>query len=182
MKKQVKTISTIIAMLLAMLDTGLLAAKANSAIVPLNIVVQGKLIISDAESDSNNSSNTLNTTLNTKIRIRTNLNRWQLIANRNNEIENSKILVSYKLSAASKANPKAAKLNSIFNNPTLLNNISRDSQTTILQGLSKTSIERDTGNYNNYLELSQSFSSTDNSEISESELNSTSITYNLVSL
>ncbi|WP_139319911.1 hypothetical protein, partial [Serratia marcescens] len=125
MKKQVRTISTITSTLLLVLNTSSLAAQSSDAVVPLSISVQGKLIISDAESDGNNNSNTLNTTSNTKIRIRTNLNRWQLTANRNNEIKNNNILVSYKLSAASKANLKAAKLNSIFNSPALLSTISK---------------------------------------------------------
>lgn len=143
MKKQVKIISTIILTLLLVINTSFLAARSSNAVIPLNISVQGKLIISDAKSDGNNNSNTLDTTSNTKIRIRTNLNRWQLVANRNNETKNNTILISYKLNAASKANPRAAKLNPIFNNPVLLNSIHRNSQTTILEGFSKTSLERD---------------------------------------
>lgn len=182
MRNDLKIIITLISILLLVINTSFLEAKSNSAVIPLNISVQGKLIISDAESDGHDNSNILNTSLNTKIRIRTNLNRWQLVATRNNEIENNKILISYKLSAARKANLKSAKLNSNFSNPTLSNNIPRNSQITILEGLSKTSLERDSGNHNNYLELSQDLNSIDNSEVSESDIANTSITYSLVSL
>lgn len=154
-------------------------ARANSATIPINITVTGKLVISNGESDHEDGLSVSTKKANTTLRIRTNLNKWQLVAQRNSQSKN--ISISFKLKAGSKGNLNAAKLNPIFENSTTLNKIPNNSQTIILNGTGKTSLERDSKNFNNYIELSQILTPT-NSKITNTDFENTSITYSLVSI
>ena len=152
--------------------------KANQATVPLNITVSGKLIISNSESDNKSGIDpTLNVLLRlipdlnnsvvsgkAAIRIRTNLNNWKLTAQRRDLTEHSTnispddISVSFTTQNGSKANPNSGKLLSPFNTTTSLNQISTSNPITILEGSTKTSLDRDPSNQNNWFQLTSNYS------------------------
>lgn len=163
MIKREKQINKLIAFTVVLLSTFSTKVTANDAAILLNIQVQGKLIISDSKSDTND-NNTFITSPNKKFRIRTNLNNWQLIANRSKNIN-----VSYKINASENANPNSARL--------VLG--STNSQK-IIEGVRKTSLNRDKGNYNNYLEIIPTIN--DEKGFSTEEISESLITYSLVSL
>lgn len=153
-------------------------ANSNQAIVPINITVQGKLIISDAENDDKSGTNpTINVLLKltpnlnnsivsakSSVRIRTNLNSWKLTAQRS-EVINSEtniapedISLSFTTQSGEKANPNAAELMEPFNSTTDLSQIGTNTATDILVGKSKTSKSKDPDNKNNWFQLTSNYS------------------------
>lgn len=177
-----------------------LTASSNQATVPLNITVQGKLIITDAENDTNAGDNpTLNVNLklvpdlvnstvsgSSSIRIRTNLNSWKLTAQRSNlsssevNIDPQDVSLSFTTQTGSKGNPNAAKLLSPFNKITDLSQISTNNPTDILAGYSKTSLERDPKNKDNWFQLTSNYSVSPDFFYEIGEWG-TSVSYSLVS-
>ncbi len=177
-----------------------LTAISNQATVPLNITVQGKLIITDAENDTNAGDNpTLNVNLklvpdlvnstvsgSSSIRIRTNLNSWKLTAQRSNlsgsevNIDPQDVSLSFTTQVGSKGNPNAAKLLSPFNKITDLSQISTNNPTDILAGQSKTSLDRDPKNKDNWFQLTSNYSVSPDFFYEIGEWN-TSVSYSLVS-
>ena len=177
-----------------------LTTKANQAIVPISITVHGKLVLTSAENDNISGKDpTLNVRLNlspdlnnqtvsgnSAIRIRTNLNTWKLTAQRINSasqpinIDPKDISLSFTTQSGAKANPNAGKLLAPFNTTTDLNQISSNSPTEVLLGLSKTSLGRDPENKNNWFQLTTNYSILPDFfyEIGQWD---TTITYNLVS-
>lgn len=152
---------------------GASSAYSNSATVPLSIEVNGKLIITDEETDTfsasrqstlvpiniNRSKDDFNILGTSGIRIRSNVDKWSLIAKITELSVNKKrispklISLKYQTSAGSKGNPNAAKLLAPFNRPTSLSTIPKDMPVTVLEGRSKTSLQRDEGNHNNWFGL-----------------------------
>lgn len=185
--------------ILCFLYTSNLTATPSQAIVPLNITVQGKLIITDAESDNilnpgpnldrilrfQKSSNK-SSYLNKAIRIRTNLNAWKLTAQRTDlknqavKINPKNISILFTTQAGLKANPNAGKLTPPFNTKTNLSKISSISPTGILIGKSKTSYRKDPTNKNNWFQLTSTYSISPRF-LSKNSQWSTLISYNLVS-
>lgn len=158
--------------------SGNLTARSNQATVPLNITVSGKLIITDSENDNKSRANpTINVNLkltpdlnnsavygSSSIRIRTNLNSWKLTAQRSNvsdspvNIDPEDISLSFTTQTGSKANPNAGKLLSPFNQTANLSQVSTNGPTDVLIGLSKTSLDRDPENKNNWFQLTSNYS------------------------
>lgn len=158
--------------------SGNLIARSNQATVPLNITVSGKLIITDSENDNKSGTNpTVNVNLkltpdlnnsvvygSSSIRIRTNLNSWKLTAQRSNvsdspvNIDPKDISLSFTTQTGPKANPNAGKLLSPFNQTANLSQISTNGPTDVLIGLSKTSLDRDPENKNNWFQLTSNYS------------------------
>ena len=177
-----------------------LPASSNQATVPINISVSGKLIITDAQNDNNSGANpTLNVNLklipdlnssiisgSSAIRIRTNLSSWKLTAQRSNlsdsqvNIDPKDISLSFTTQSGSKANPNAGKLLSPFNQTADLSRISTNAPTDILIGLSKTSLDRDPENKNNWFQLTSNYSVSPDFLYDTGEWN-TVISYSLVS-
>jgi len=177
-----------------------LTARANQATVPINITVQGKLIITDTENDNNSGANpTLNVNLklspdlnnstvsgSSSIRIRTNLNSWKLTAQRSNlsnptsNIDPKDISLNFITQAGSKGNPNAGKLLSSFNQISNLSQISTNSPTDVLVGVSKTSLDRDPENRNNWFQLTSNYSVSPDFFYEIGEWN-TVVSYSLVS-
>ena len=181
--------------------SGNLTASSNQATVPINITVEGKLIITDAENDNKSGSNpTLNVNLklipdlnnsvvsgSSSIRIRTNLNSWKLTAQRSNlsdsavNMDPKDISLSFTTQAGSKANPNAGKLLSPFNNQAAdLSRISTNGPTDVLIGVSKTSLDRDPENRNNWFQLTSNYSVSPDFFYEIGDWNTT-ISYSLVS-
>lgn len=178
-----------------------LTVSSNQATVPINISVQGKLIITDSENDNKSGSDpTLNVNLrlspdlnsstisgSSSVRIRTNLNSWKLTAQRSNSSESpvnidpKEISLSFTTQTGSKANPNAGKLLPPFNNQTAnLSNISANSPTDLLIGLSKTSLDKDPENKNNWFQLTSNYSVSPDFFYEIGEWNTT-VSYSLVS-
>ena len=175
-------------------------ARSSQAIVPLNITVQGKLVITDANNDNRTGYDpTLNVRLHlipdlyaplatgsSSIRIRTNLSNWKLTAQRSNvnsstaNIDPGDISLSFTTQAGTKANPNAGKLLPPFDTQTNLSRIATASPTDILKGNSKTSIDKDPENKNNWFQLTSNYSISPDFFFETGEWN-TVVSYNLVS-
>ena len=154
-----------------------LKADSSQATVPINITVNGKLIITDAENDTKSGTNpTLNVLLKltpdlgssvvsgkSAIRIRTNLNNWKLTAQRNDisnstNIDPEQVSLSFTTEAGSKADLYSGKLLAPFDTVTNLGQISTGASTDILSGTSKTSIGKDPENKDNWFQLTSNYS------------------------
>lgn len=155
-----------------------LKVDSSQVLVPLIITVHGKLIITDAENDNRSGENpTLNVLLNltpglnntpvlgkAAIRIRTNLNNWKLTAQRHEPIAGTTnvdpkdVSLTYTTQSGLKGNPSAGKLISPFDSICNLDRIPTTSTTDVLVGYSKTSLERDPGNKNNWFQLTSNYS------------------------
>ena len=189
----------VLAILLSFSFTNL-KAYSNTAIVPLKITVEGKLVITEAENDTTSGkdptidvllklSPSLENTVvsgSSGIRIRTNLKSWKLTAQRSTNEVNSlninpkDISLSFSTKAGSKGNLHAAELISPFNEITALNKISSDSPTEILIGKDKTSGLKDPENLENWFQLTSTYSAVPDFFYNEGEFN-TVISYSLVS-
>lgn len=183
-----------------LLSTSNLTSRSNQAIIPLNITVQGKLIITDALTDNKAGTDpTINVLLrltpdlnssvvtgSSAIRIRTNLNNWKLtalrreLANPSTNIDLKDISLSFTTQAGSSANPNCGKLLPPFDQITDISKISNLSPTEIFAGSGKTSVAKDPENKNNWFQLTSSYSIAPDFLYEIGEW-STTITYNLVS-
>lgn len=149
---------------------GIGKAYSNSATVPLSIEVHGKLIITD-ENNDNKSTRRVNSTSHINLdrrrefynvvsenglRIRTNVKKWRLIATitedsvEGKSISSKNILLRYKTSAGSSANPDAGRLVAPFNKKVRLKAVLKNPNLIVIEGNSKTSLERDKENENNW--------------------------------
>lgn len=182
------------------LSTFNLKAKSNNATVPINITVNGKLIISDAENDNKSGTDpTINVSLKltpdlsntivsgkSAIRIRTNLDNWKLTAQRSEssktetQINPQDISLTFTTQAGSKANLDAAELIAPFNGITDLGKITTNTPTDILIGKSKTSLYKDPNNINNWFQLTSNYSVSPDFLYDTGEWN-TVISYSLIS-
>ena len=149
--------------------------SSSSAVVPINITVNGRLIITDENAELGSSSKsrvTENINIDRSrpnfdlsnsytLRIRSNVNRWKLTGHlqelpikTTKKINPKFIRVTYKTSAGSSANVNSAMLAAPFNAPVPLSNIPKKSDFIVLEGNSKTSLHRDKENKNNWYGLS----------------------------
>ena len=180
--------------------SGNLFAYSYQALVPLNITVHGKLIITDGENDTQSGLNpTTNVSLRitpdlnnsiisgtSKVRIRTNLSSWKLTAGRK-DLDNSQtnidpndVTLKISTESGSAANPNCAKLLPPFDQTTNIGQISSFNPTEILSGNSKTSFTRDPENKNNWFQLTSTYSILPDFFYGIGDWNTT-ISYNLVS-
>lgn len=177
-----------------------LTAVSNQAVVPLNITVLGKLVITDANNDNKSGLNpNLNIFLkvtpdisssvvsgSSAIRIRTNLNTWKLTAQRSDSnnsqinIDPKDILLNFSTQAGINANPNAGKLLSPFDRSSDLSQISTSAPSDILIGNGKTSLQRDPDNKNNWFQLTSNYSILPDFFYETGEWNTT-VSYSLVS-
>ena len=200
LKKTTRPLFAFIFICLCLCSSSNLIAHSNQAIVPLNITVHGKLVITDANNDNKAGSNpTLNVLLrltpdlnnqtasgSSAIRIRTNLSTWKLTAlrsnltNSNTNINPDDITLKFTTQSGSTANPNCGKLLSPFDQITTLSQISTASPIEILTGTDKTSIARDPENKGNWFQLNSNYSISPDFFYGIGEWNTT-ISYNLVS-
>ena len=200
LKNKIRLLVLLVAICLFFLGSSNLIANSNQAVVPINITVQGKLIISDATNDNKSGIDPslnillrltpdLNSSIvsgSSGIRIRTNLNNWKLTAQRSNfsnsvlNIDPEDVSLSFTTQAGSKANPGAGVLVSPFNGVANLSQISTNSPTEILVGSSMTSIDKDPENKNNWFQLTTNYSILPDFFYGIGEVNTT-VSYNLVS-
>jgi len=145
---------------------------SNYASVPINIKVNGKLIITDENTETGKSRISENINIDRSrpdfdlsnsytLRIRSNVNRWKLTGHlqevpvkKTQKINPRYIRIMYKTSAGNTANVNAAMLAAPFNAPVPLNKIPKKSDFVVLEGSSKTSLKRDKENKNNWYGLS----------------------------
>ena len=199
-KRKLRSFFIVILIALLYLSTSYAKVISNQALVPLSITVHGKLIITDAESDTKSGENpttnihlSLTPELNnsivsgkSSIRIRTNLSNWKLLAQRVDQLNNTTIInpqdikLLFTTQTGSKANPYAGKLVSPFDGITNLSQISSARSTDVLMGNSKTSIDKDPTNKNNWFQLTSTYSISPDFFYDKGEWN-TVISYNLVS-
>ncbi len=185
---------------LSYLSTSCIKASSNQAVVPLTITVHGKLIITDAENDTKSGENPttnvhlsitpeLNNSIvsgNSSIRVRTNLSNWKLLAQRIDQSNNTAninpedIKLHYTIQTGSKANPNSGMLVSPFDRTTNLNQLSTTKSTEILIGNSKTSLDKDPTNSNNWFQLTSTYSISPDFFYEKGEWN-TVVSYSLVS-
>ena len=200
LKKTTRPLFAFIFICLCLYSSSNLIVSSNQAIVPLNITVLGKLVITDANNDTKSGLDpTLNVLLrltpdlnnqtvsgSSSIRIRTNLSTWKLTALRSNttnlssNIDPNDISLRFTTQAGSTANPNCGKLISPFDQITTLSQISTASPIEILTGTDKTSIARDTDNKGNWFQLNSNYSISPDFFYGIGEWNTT-ISYNLVS-
>ncbi len=177
-----------------------LTAVSNQAVVPLNITVLGKLVITDANNDNKSGLNPnlniflkvmpdINSSIvsgSSAIRIRTNLNTWKLTAqrsdanNRQINIDPKDIVLNFSTQAGASANPYSGKLLSPFDRPTDLGQISTNAPTDLLIGNRKTSLQRDPDNKNNWFQITSNYSISPDFLYEPGEWNTT-VSYSLVS-
>lgn len=174
---------------------------SQTATIPINISVKGTLTISDANNDSSSGKNpTINVDLSitpdlgatevssdAKFRIRTNLKKWKLTAQRTKEVDDGPtnikaddVGVEVTTQAGSKADPNAGKLLSPFNSKTDLSKISTSRPVDVIKGQNKTSKQRDNSNADNYFQVNTTYSIFPDFFYTPGTWKTT-ITYNLVS-
>ena len=197
MKKQF-TIIILISILL--FSQNLVINKAyGAATVPLNITVNGSLVITDASNDTMAGKDpTINVNLSVtpdigqtavsgqaNFRIRSNRNAWRLTTQRTTSntgttgLADTDVSVNVSTAAGSTANASAGTLVAPFNAPTTLASIPQISAN-VVNGTAKTSTAKDGTNTNNYFQINTSYSIQPDFFYTPGTF-STSITYNLVS-
>lgn len=178
-----------------------LETSAQSAIVPINITVNGTLTISDANNDTKSGKDpTLNVNLNitpdlgasgsiggASFRIRTNRPNWRLTTQRTQEIDTGPtnivamdIALVISTQAGSNANATAGTLVAPFNASTDLNSVPVSSPVTVVSGTAKTSSARDSTNTSNYFQVNTIYGIAPDFFFQPGTWKTT-ITYNLVS-
>lgn len=176
-------------------------AFSQTAIVPINITVNGNLTISDANNDASSGKNpTLNVNLtvtpdlgaaaatgDANFRIRTNRSTWRLTAQRTLEVDTGPtniiamdVGLTITTLAGSSANPNAGTKVAPFNSQTDLSNVPVGAPVTVIAGTAKTSITRDNTNINNYFQVNTRYSILPDFFYQPGTWRTT-VTYNLVS-
>lgn len=137
--------------------------------MPINIKVEGKIVISDEAAEVDKQGGVVNTQINidrrrkhynvsnaSSLRIRSNLNGWKLVGNIKEFSVNTKkinpkfINIRFETNAGSTANSAAGRLASPFTAPVSLSTIGINKDFVIVNGSSKTSLKRDPKNENNW--------------------------------
>ena len=177
-----------------------IAFAQAAATVPVNVTVNGALVITDASNDSMAGTNpNINVTLNVtpdlgaanatgqaNFRIRTNRSTWRLTAQRTTSnaggtgIADTDVTLSVAKSAGSTGNASAGALVSPFTSSTNLNSIPTASSVDVVSGTAKTSNAKDGTNTNNYFQVNTTYGIAPDFFYTVGTY-STTITYNLVS-
>ena len=197
-----KNINFLIAILIifALYSSKDIASAQAAATVPVNVSVNGALVITDASNDSMAGTNpNINVTLNVtpdlgaanatgqaNFRIRTNRSTWRLTAQRTTSnaggtgIADTDVTLSVAKSAGSNGNANAGALVSPFTSSTSLNSIPTASSVDVVSGTAKTSNAKDGTNTNNYFQVNTTYGIAPDFFYTVGTY-STTITYNLVS-
>ena len=197
-----KNINFLIAVLIifALYSLEDIAPAQAAAIVPVNVTVNGALVITDALNDSMAGTNpNINVTLNVtpdlnaanvtgqaNFRIRTNRSAWRLTAQRTisnaggTGIVDTDVTLSVAKSAGSTGNASAGALVSPFTSSTTLNSIPTASSTDVVSGCAQTSNAKDGTNTNNYFQVNTTYAISPDFFYTPGTY-STTVTYNLVS-
>ncbi|OGI20790.1 MAG: hypothetical protein A3B68_09650 [Candidatus Melainabacteria bacterium RIFCSPHIGHO2_02_FULL_34_12] len=197
MKK--KILSLILVLLMFGLQSINIKAKAGTAQVPLNITVNGSLVITDADNDNMSGvdptrSVTIQVTpdlLQSQVtgginfRIRTNKTAWRLTTNRTASnaggtgLIDSDISVTIAKSAGTTGNLNAGTIVSPFNAATNLTSIPTSGSKDVISGTARTSSAKDSTNQNNYFQVNTLYGVAPDFFYTPGTF-STIITYNLV--
>lgn len=179
------------------INNQVLAAQAT---VPLNVMINGSLVISDASNDTMAGKDpTINVNLSVtpdlgattvtggaNFRIRTNNSAWRLTSQRTASstggtgLTDSDVSVTVTKSAGSTANASAGSLVAPFNAATNLTKIPTASAADVVSGTAKTSSAKDSTNANNYFQVNTAYG-VDPDFFYTPGTFSTTITYSLVS-
>ncbi|OGI06457.1 MAG: hypothetical protein A3I68_04025 [Candidatus Melainabacteria bacterium RIFCSPLOWO2_02_FULL_35_15] len=177
-----------------------IASAQTAATVPVNVTVNGALVITDASNDSMSGINpNINVSLSVtpdlgaaivtgqaNFRIRTNRTTWRLTAQRtvsnagSTGIADTDVTLSVVKSAGSTGNANAGMLVSPFTALTNLNSIPTASSAGVVSGTAKTSSTKDGTNTNNYFQVNTTYGIAPDFFYSPGTY-STIITYNLIS-
>ncbi len=200
MKKQSVFIKAIFIILILLYSIPL-ETFSQSAIVPINITVNGTLTLSDTNNDTKSGKDpTLNVNLTitpdlgasgsiggASFRIRTNRPNWRLTAQRTQEVDTGPtnivamdVALVISTQAGSNANATAGILVAPFNASTDLNSVPVSSPATVVSGTAKTSSARDSTNTNNYFQVNTIYGISPDFFFQPGTWRTT-ITYNLVS-
>ena len=175
-------------------------ASVQAATVPVNVTVNGALVITDASNDSMSGTNpNINVNLSVtpdlgastvtgqaNFRVRTNRTTWRLTAQRTASnagttgIADTDVTLSVSKSAGSTANASAGALVAPFTAATTINSIPTASSANVVSGTTKTSTSRDSNNTNNYFQVSTTYGIAPDFFYTPGTY-ATTITYNLVS-
>ena len=198
MKKLFFTIS--IVAILALYSSKDIASAQAAATVPINVTVNGSLVITDASNDSMSGTNpNINVNLSVtpdlgqstvtgqaNFRIRTNRTAWRLTAQRTASnsggtgIADTDVTLSVAKSAGSTGNASAGALVAPFNAAATLNNVPTASSADVVSGTAKTSSVKDGNNTNNYFQVNTTYGVSPDFFYTPGTY-STTVTYNLVS-
>lgn len=172
----------------------------SAAKVPLNVKVNGSLVITNAANDTVEGKNP-NIDVNLQVtpdigaaivegeanfRIRTNHNNWRLTAQKTKSVDDmtgltdTDIVLNLKTLAGESANPNSGALLAPFNAETNLSTIPDANSVDVVKGNAKTSKNKDGLNKNNYFQVNTKYGVYPDFFYSPGTF-STTITYNLVS-
>lgn len=174
--------------------------KAAGATVPLSIVVNGNLVVSDAGNDTaagKDPTKNVNISVtpdlgsttqsgSANIRLRTNKAAWRLTAQRTASsaggtgIADTDVKVDISKSAGTKANASSGAITLAFTGQKDLTAITTVSAVDVITGSAKTSSARDSGNVDNWFQVGTTYSINPDFFYTEGTF-STTITYSLVS-
>ena len=196
-----KILPLMIAMLVVLFcSSSQLTYAAGTATVPLNITVNGALVITDASNDTGTGRDpTINVNLNVtpdlsvstvtgqaNFRIRTNQTSWKLTAQRTQAntgstmIDDGDVSVVIAKAAGSRGNANAGRIVAPFNNTADLSKIPTAQSVDVISGSTTTSSAKDGTNRNNYFQVNTTYGIAPDFFYTPGTY-STTITYNLVS-
>ncbi len=199
MIKRILFITVIIIMFVLYSSEDIASAQA-AATIPVNVTVNGALVITDASNDSMSGINpTINVNLSVtpdlgaatvtgqaNFRIRTNRTAWRLTAQRtvsnagSTGIADTDVTLSVAKSAGSTGNANAGTLVAPFTAATNLNSIPTATSADVISGTARTSSAKDGTNTNNYFQVNTTYGIAPDFFYTPGTY-STTITYNLVS-
>lgn len=199
MTKKLVYLTLLLSILILYSSEDYFSAQA-AATVPVNISVNGALVITDAANDGMagvnpninvNLSVTPDLSLGTvtgqaNFRIRTNRTTWRLTAQRTASnaggtgIADSDVTLSVAKSAGSNGNANAGSLVAPFTSSTNLNSIPTATSADVINGTARTSSAKDGTNTNNYFQVNTTYGIAADFFYTPGTY-STTITYNLVS-
>ena len=201
MRKQINSLFLIVLLFLSVNLISSQQQKAKAAAsVPLNITVNGSLVITDASNDTMAGKDpTLNVNLSVtpdlgattvsgaaNFRVRSNRNAWRVTAQRTASnaggtgIADTDVLVDIAKSAGTTANASAGTLVTPFTAQTNISSITTAAAVDVISGTAKTSSMIDGNNTNNWFQVSTTYSIAPDFFYSPGTY-STTVTYNLVS-
>ncbi len=196
-----KVFSVIVfAMITTMICSEDFSSAQAAATVPINVTVNGALVITDASNDSMSGINpNINVSLSVtpdlgqtavtgqaNFRVRTNRTAWRLTAQRtassagSTGIADTDVTLSVSKSAGSTGNASAGALVAPFTAATNINSIPTASSVDVVNGTAKTSSAKDGSNTNNYFQVNTTYGIAPDFFYTPGTY-STTITYNLVS-
>ena len=175
-------------------------ASAQAATVPVNVTVNGALVITDASNDSMSGANpNINVNLSVtpdlgastvtgqaNFRVRTNRTAWRLTAQRTASnagttgIADTDVTLAVSKSSGTTGNANAGALVAPFTAATTINSIPTASSVDVVSGTAKTSTSRDGSNTNNYFQVSTTYGIAPDFFYTPGTY-ATTVTYNLVS-